>query len=640
MYYALGLGVLEDTTQFMPVNEDDKEGCDVAIMQASHNRKIKAIASKVTDKEMKIVIKELVSPPTPLMPSMTAYPKLHKNPVTARPVISNIKAPHSRSSKWAARALSGYVGLISDAHIKSTRDFYMRVKMSRAKGRLLSLDIKSLFTNIPVDEAIEVVRTYSTGPDPTFNNLPIEPDLFCDILKLCTSYNQFTFGSKYYRQISGVPMGSSLSPILANLYMEHFEANLLEDIPVDLRPTMWLRYVDDIFCCYEDMNKFEDFLERLNGIRPSIQFTHELSRTDRVITGSPDLPANVTESLPFLEFNVMRQDNASFIFSIYRKPCHAGNYLHAYSYQPLFQKTTVIRSLYLRAYRYCDVQFLAEEFQQIKHSFSLLGYTREFIEKCRISAHKGRMNEIKKENLLALQELPFANHTVKLAETQEPLATLALPYHPCMLKLRPRLTEMGIRVAFSSNSSIGQQLRRKSNTQTQPRGSVYVINCSGCNDVYVGQTGLVVQDRMDAHARNPSYGADYSAIHQHNTLNGHQMDLFNPTQVFHSDCKSTRCTVEAALIHSAPTILHNTASASIDGNDLVAPAICRATKFNWTKLSECIPNLNIRAIRTNKKHLFGSETILRPPPHLRTPTSPIPIGMRTRGMAAREALTV
>ena len=184
-----------------------------------------------------------------------------------------------------------------------------------------------------------------------------------------------------------------------------------------------------------------------------------------------------------------------------------------------------MRSLYLRAYRYCDVQFLEEEFQQIQQSFLLLGYTREFIEKCRISAHKGRMNEVKKENLLALQELPFASNRVKLAETQEPLATLALPYHPCMFKLRPRLTEMGIRVAFSSNSSIGQKLRSKSNTYTQPRGSVYVINCSGCNDVYVGQTGLVVQERMEAHARDPAYDTALGAIHHHNALSGHQMDI-------------------------------------------------------------------------------------------------------------------
>ena len=189
--------------------------------------------------------------------------KLHKDPIALRPVISHVNAPMSRGSKWAARQLSPLVGLISQAHIKDTRDFYDKVRRSKAKGRLLSLDIKSLFTNIPVDEAIEVVRSHSTGPSPTFC-LPINPEIFCDVLKVCTSFNQFKFQDKYFRQIAGVPMGSSLSPVIANLYIEHFENYLLEDTPIELRPVLWLRFVDNIFCCFRDISRLDDFLSRLN----------------------------------------------------------------------------------------------------------------------------------------------------------------------------------------------------------------------------------------------------------------------------------------------------------------------------------------------------------------------------------------
>ena len=129
--------------------------------------------------------------------------------------------------------------------------------MHGSRGRLLSLDIKSLFTNIPVDECIEVIRTHTTGPNPVFKDLPINADRFCELLKLCTSFNQFSFGDQHYRQISGLPMGSSLSPVMSNIYMEHFEANLMEEmIPVNMRPLLWMRFVDDIFCCYEDMTMF------------------------------------------------------------------------------------------------------------------------------------------------------------------------------------------------------------------------------------------------------------------------------------------------------------------------------------------------------------------------------------------------
>ena len=133
---------------------------------------------------------------------------------------------------------------------------------------------------------------------------------------------------------------------------------------------------------------------------------------------------------------------------------------------------------------------------------------------------------------------------------------------------RPRLSEIRIRLTFSSNSTLGQQLRRKSTTRVQPRGSVYVVNCSGCENVYVGQTGKQTVGRMDEHARDPVNEATYSAVHKQNALPGHMMDLRNPTPVFKSDCKSTRVTVEGALMHVAPTISHNTASKIIDSNDL------------------------------------------------------------------------
>ena len=321
-------------------------------------------------------------------------------------------------------------------------------------------------------------------------------------------------------------MGSSLSPVLANIYMEHFETELLKDIPVDMKPTLWLRYVDDVFCCYEDMSKFDTFLELLNRVRPSIQFTYELSRIERTTNVSTDSPESDIEIIPFLELNVLRPTSGDFTFSIYRKPCHAENYLHAFSYQPRSHKLAVIRSQSLRAYRYCDIQYLKEEEQHIQQSFLSLGYTPKFIENSRTSAFKGRSHEIRNEYLSRLQELPFAVHMRAPSVKQDPLATLAMTYHPHAEKLRPRLNEMGIRLAFTTNSTLRQQLKHNSTTYEQPKGSVYVVNCKACTDVYIGQTGRQVEDRMSEHSRGPytSYISD-GAICKHNHLRGYEMDL-------------------------------------------------------------------------------------------------------------------
>merc|ERR1712121_420797 len=177
---------------------------------------------------------------------------------------------------------------------------------------------------------------------------------------------------------------------------------------------------------------------------------------------------------------------------------------------------------------------------------------------------------------------------------------------------------------FCSNSSLRQQLRRRSPTCNQPKGSVYVINCSACTDVYVGQTGKEVDRRMATHINgNPTV---LGAVRRHNSNPRHHMDLKNPTQVFHSDCYNSRVTVEAALIHAAPTVKNNTASTSVEHNDIVAPVICRSTNFNWEKLSECIPQMNKRAVPYFKRKLFGGHaTITRPPRHLRSDATGTPI---------------
>ena len=134
---------------------------------------------------------------------------------------------------------------------------------------------------------------------------------------------------------------------------------------------------------------------------------------------------------------------------------------------------------------------------------------------------------------------------------------------------------------------------------------------------------------MSEHSRSPVSDSIIGAVHTHNTKEGHTMDLNNPTLVYRSDCYYTRVTVEAALIHIAPTIEGNTATTCKDADSLVASAICRATKLNWQKLAACIHHFKKDSIPKNKRKLFGNG-ILRAPPHLRSQPMDPPIARRTR----------
>ena len=98
-------------------------------------------------------------------------------------------------------------------------------------------------------------------------------------------------------------MGSPLSPILANLYMEYFESTLLPLIPEHLRPSVWLRYVDDVFAIWDTSKNIQDTVVELNNLVPSIEFTVEEERDNSII----------------LDVSVIRTER-SFKFKVFRKP--------------------------------------------------------------------------------------------------------------------------------------------------------------------------------------------------------------------------------------------------------------------------------------------------------------------------------
>ena len=107
---------------------------------------------------------------------------------------------------------------------------------------LASLDIEDLYNNIPITRSIDIainrienIKTFQESP---FTKTDIKQML---MLALNNSYSKFN--GTYYRQKRGLPMGSNLSPILADLYMdEYMNKNMKE---VNKQHKIW-RYVDDI----------------------------------------------------------------------------------------------------------------------------------------------------------------------------------------------------------------------------------------------------------------------------------------------------------------------------------------------------------------------------------------------------------
>ena len=111
---------------------------------------------------------------------------------------------------------------------------------------------------------------------------------------MTTTY--FQFNDSFYEQTDGAAMGSPLSPILANIYMEFFEELAIS--MATKKPSIWLLYVDDTFVtCKHGEDNLKSFLGHLNSIKTSIQFTMEEEEEE--------------ERLPFLDVMVQRNENSN-----------------------------------------------------------------------------------------------------------------------------------------------------------------------------------------------------------------------------------------------------------------------------------------------------------------------------------------
>ena len=138
---------------------------------------------------------------------------------------------------------------------------------------MASFDIVFLFTCISVDETYEVItRKVFDGVD-TFEGL--SKKLFMRVFDICYNYNLFLFNEKMYKQTDGAPMGDCVSPKLDEVFMGHYETIWLEKCPLEFKPVLYKRCVDDSFALFKSESHIEFFLIYLNSQHSITKFTHE-----------------------------------------------------------------------------------------------------------------------------------------------------------------------------------------------------------------------------------------------------------------------------------------------------------------------------------------------------------------------------
>ena len=291
-------------------------------------------------------------------------------------------------------------------------------------------------------------------------------------------------------------MGSPVSPIVCNLYMEHLEQIAITTAPHP--PEWWYRYVDDTHTKLKKEHA-QEFTDHLNSLDPDIKFTTE---------GEED------KSLAFLDTSTVIQADGSLEIKIYRKPTHTDQYLHFSSNHPLEHKFGVIQTLFHRAETVItNPQVVVEEKEHITQALSKCGYPPWVFDK--INKPKSVKSNSNKDS------------------TTTSKGQIVLPYIKGISEaLRRNFQKFGIRVTFKPTQTLRQFLvAPKDKTEKKDvTGPVYMIPCQGqttrgaCKESYIGETERSLKTRFLEH-RRPSTTSSEVSNHIHIESPGHHVDL-------------------------------------------------------------------------------------------------------------------
>lgn len=186
--------------------------------------------------------KNLLRSSDSLLPRAYGIPKIHKINHPYRVIVSTIDSPLHKFSVFLHKILYKSIPN-SPFFVKDSFELHnVLAGLELNSGFILaSLDVVSLFTNVPIELACaSVSRRWQYIKIHT----KINEHEFINAIKFVMSSTYFTFNNIIYKQIFGSPMGSPLSPIIADITMQDIEIKALNRIKYPL--PIYFRYVDDI----------------------------------------------------------------------------------------------------------------------------------------------------------------------------------------------------------------------------------------------------------------------------------------------------------------------------------------------------------------------------------------------------------
>ena len=167
--------------------------------------------------------------------------KIHKPTPVGRPIISGCSGPTERISAFVDHLIQP-IAQLQASYLKDTTDFINfieRIKLPKS-AILVSMDVTSLYTNIPQQEGITTVwyayEQFHQG------NPPVPTRFLSKMLSLIRLENPFQYNEKDYLQTHGTAMGTKMAVAFANIFMAKIEKKILRQSSI--KPIFWKRFIN------------------------------------------------------------------------------------------------------------------------------------------------------------------------------------------------------------------------------------------------------------------------------------------------------------------------------------------------------------------------------------------------------------
>ncbi|CAF1199245.1 unnamed protein product [Adineta ricciae] len=294
-------------------------------------------------------------------------PKAHKPGTPLRPIISGLKYPTIKISKFLDDMLRPLFNQIA-SKTTVTSGFELLQKLQQWSTTNLKQetifctnDVVDLFTMIPQVGGVLALRKMLIHLKlKEVNGLKIETII--RLARFVIQNNYFKYNSKFYHQVRGGAMGSPLTLTIANCYMFFFEQDIARQIKNS--HGLYIRYIDDIYIAINwPKHHLIKQIDRWNGFDSNIK-----------------LSANINLFADFLDLH-MENRNGILLTSVFHKPSYEPYYLPFYSVHPLHMKKNIPFAMLIRGIRYCSTfEAYLHERDQLRLALLLNQYPIKFID--------------------------------------------------------------------------------------------------------------------------------------------------------------------------------------------------------------------------------------------------------------------